>query len=104
MALEIIPQWKQAWKFAVVIGNAAIATASSIYAGVLIFKDEPGFPEVLTVLCIPPEKFALFMVAASTVVGALRIFKQRIAVPLEVKEAMIETVKTTPIIPTEVKS
>lgn len=104
MALELIPQWKQAWKFAVVIGNAAIAAASSLYAYVLIFKDEPGFPEVLKGLSISPEKFALCMVVASTVVGAFRIFKQRIAVPLDVKEAMLETVKTTPIIPTEVQS
>jgi hypothetical protein len=90
--MELIPQWRQAWKYAVVIGSALLAIFASLQAAL------PALQQYL-----PPRLFAGITAVCAVVIIIARVIKQTIVVPPEVKSEMVETAKATPVQPVEEK-
>lgn len=83
--MELIPNWKDSWKF-----------ASNIVVGVTTFYDAL-YANVQAIQAImTPGQFAIFNTGMGIAAVVLRVIKQSIPVTPEVKDAMIEHAQELP--------
>ncbi len=84
--MELIPNWRNAWKFTSVILLAAVGLYDALYL---------AMPDLRALMS--PATFAGFNTVMSFAAIALRVVKQVFPVSPEVKQEMVETAHETPV-------
>lgn len=86
--MELIPNWRNAWKFTSVILLAVVGIFDAIYV---------VMPDLKALMS--PAAFAGFNTVMSFAAIVLRVIKQVFPVSPEVKQEMVDTAHETPVKP-----
>jgi len=83
--MELIPNWKDAWKFASNIAIGVTGVYDALYANIASIQ-----------ALMTPGQFAVFNTAMAVAAVVLRVIKQSIPVTPEVKEELAAHVEALP--------
>jgi hypothetical protein len=96
--MELVPYWKHAWKLSVIWMSSLLIVAGGIYSYLESVQSTPAFLKFLEVFAVSPATFGGFVSVAGVLISLLRVIKQSIPLPPEVKQELITAAIQTPVL------